>query len=473
MFLVVMTAVVSAQSGSGIQYFYDDLGRLIKVVDQSGNFASYTYDAVGNILKIDRGTIPSPATLTIFNFNPSQGGVGATVTIQGQRFNPTAALNTVSFNGTAATVLSATASSIVTTVPAGASTGPITVTANGQTATSDTYFIFIPSPAILSINPKFVVTSPATTQISNFTVTGVALNSATFAFQPATVPPTISITSVAADSSGTSATLSLSIAANAAGSFTLVATNGSGSSSQVPSAANTLRIISPDGDDDNDGLTNAVEIALGTDPFNASTAGDGISDGWKVFYGLDPINPIASQDPDGDGLTNLQEFQAGTDPRNPDVTPPAVAQVFPSDQSTGFPTNGRIVVRFTEPLLNGVNLTATQTAIQRVAPSLPGANQATAAQILQAYLQRTCCATSIVPGIVNLTQSGTPVGGSVQLSNDGLSVTFTPAQKLLPTTPYSLQVNNVRDVAGNRMTTAFQSNFTTGAADDLAPPMVI
>src|ERR1700739_735507 len=42
-----------------------------------------------------------------------------------------------------------------------------------------------------------------------------------------------------------------------------------------------------------------------------------------------------------------------------------------------------------------------------------------------------------------------------------------------PAPPYSLQVNNVRDGAGNRMTTAFQSSFTTGAADDLAPPTVI
>ena len=172
-------------------------------------------------------------------------------------------------------------------------------------------------------------------------------------------------------------------------------------------------------------------------------------------------------------MTNLQEFQAGTDPRNPDVTPPAVAQVTPADQSTGFPTNGRIVVRFTEPLLNGINLTAAQTAINRVAPSLPGANQTTAAQVLQGYLQRTCCASSIVPGIVNLTQSGTPVNGSVQLSNDGLSLTFTPTQKLLATTIYSLQVNNVRDLSGNGMTTAFQSSFTTGTVDDLTRPTVI
>jgi len=37
-----------------VYYVYDDLNRLVAVVDQQGNAATYTYDAVGNILKIDR-----------------------------------------------------------------------------------------------------------------------------------------------------------------------------------------------------------------------------------------------------------------------------------------------------------------------------------------------------------------------------------------------------------------------------------
>src|SRR5436190_1116470 len=99
---------LSAQSSSSIRYFYDDLGRLTSVVDQSGNVTAYTYDAVGNILKISQSTLGSPTTLTILNFTPQQGGIGTTVTIQGQGFNANASQNAISINGTAASVVSAT-----------------------------------------------------------------------------------------------------------------------------------------------------------------------------------------------------------------------------------------------------------------------------------------------------------------------------------------------------------------------------
>jgi hypothetical protein len=50
---------------------------------------------------------------------------------------------------------------------------------------------------------------------------------------------------------------------------------------------------------------------------NASAIGDGIPNGWKQQYGLDPFDPnVASTDSDGDGFSNLQEYLAGTDPTN-------------------------------------------------------------------------------------------------------------------------------------------------------------
>ncbi len=50
---------------------------------------------------------------------------------------------------------------------------------------------------------------------------------------------------------------------------------------------------------------------------NLSAVGDGIPNGWKQQFGLDPFDPnLAGADNDGDGFANLQEFQAGTDPTN-------------------------------------------------------------------------------------------------------------------------------------------------------------
>ena len=42
-------------------------------------------------------------------------------------------------------------------------------------------------------------------------------------------------------------------------------------------------------DSDNDGLTDALEVALGTDLKNPDTDGDGFSDGAEVFTGYDPL----------------------------------------------------------------------------------------------------------------------------------------------------------------------------------------
>ncbi len=85
--------------------------------------------------------------------------------------------------------------------------------------------------------------------------------------------------------------LSVSIVAGTSGSFTVVATNGSGSSSAFPSSSNTFSILEGEKDPDGDGLTNAQEIALGTDPFRADTDGDGFGDGLEVEAGSSPLDP--------------------------------------------------------------------------------------------------------------------------------------------------------------------------------------
>jgi hypothetical protein len=69
-----------------------------------------------------------------------------------------------------------------------------------------------------------------------------------------------------------------------------------------------------DTDDDNDGLSDLEELAIGTDPRNDDTDHDAMTDGWEVSNRLNPLSDDSAQDLDGDGLTNLEEYLADTDP---------------------------------------------------------------------------------------------------------------------------------------------------------------
>ncbi len=86
----------------------------------------------------------------IASFAPSSGIVGSNVTITGTNFSTTAASNIVKFNGTAATVSAATASSLTVVVPVGATTGKITVEVATQIATSATDFTVTLPPVVIS-----------------------------------------------------------------------------------------------------------------------------------------------------------------------------------------------------------------------------------------------------------------------------------------------------------------------------------
>lgn len=74
-------------------------------------------------------------------------------------------------------------------------------------------------------------------------------------------------------------------------------------------------------DSDNDGVIDAVEELIGTDPTKTDTDGDGLSDYTEIYETLtDPLTPDTDEngtpdgdeDSDGDGLTNLEEQKLGT-----------------------------------------------------------------------------------------------------------------------------------------------------------------
>lgn len=67
-------------------------------------------------------------------------------------------------------------------------------------------------------------------------------------------------------------------------------------------------------DSDGDGLTDAEERRLGTNPLSADSDNDGLGDREEVkLYGTDPLDP----DTDGDGFLDGAEVEAGYDPKGP------------------------------------------------------------------------------------------------------------------------------------------------------------
>ena len=69
----------------------------------------------------------------------------------------------------------------------------------------------------------------------------------------------------------------------------------------------------PDGDSDNDGLKNSVEISIGSNPNNADTDGDGINDFYEVCKNYTNCNPFDVSDRDGDGIPDFRDTDSDND----------------------------------------------------------------------------------------------------------------------------------------------------------------
>jgi len=102
--------------------------------------------------------------------------------------------------------------------------------------------------------------------------------------------------------------------------------NGDGGGTTAPTCSEIAR-ANPTADADHDGLSNALELRIKTDPCNADTDGDSIPDGYEYESALDynsralpypgkrpypnPLDPSdAKTDYDGDGLTMADEHAA-------------------------------------------------------------------------------------------------------------------------------------------------------------------
>lgn len=178
--IAVLTVGAGLVAQSPIRYVYDELGRLVGVIDSSGDAAVYHYDAVGNLLSISRSTATQ---VNVIDFTPDAGPIGQPVTIYGTGFSATANQNTVTFNGTSATVSTASTTQLVVTVPGGASTGMVAVASPNGSDTSDTAFTVaaVVTPTITSFSPTSAVAGTSVTITgTNFDAVTAANNQSRF-----------------------------------------------------------------------------------------------------------------------------------------------------------------------------------------------------------------------------------------------------------------------------------------------------
>ncbi len=134
----------------------------------------------------------------------------------------------------------------------------------------------------------------------------------------------------------------------AEGTATSESATGTVSAMTATSAAATAAAATAqvEGDRDGDGLSDAQEEVVGTDPDNPDTDADGLLDGEEVLtWGTDPLNrdtdgdilldgdevhtygtSPTNPDTDGDGIPDGVEIAMGTDPLNP-LDPPPTATI--------------------------------------------------------------------------------------------------------------------------------------------------
>jgi YD repeat-containing protein len=288
--LLVALLFAGAAQAASVQYVYDDLGRLVAVLDPSGQTTLYTYDAAGNLLSVSNN---ASSQLSIVAFAPNHGKAGDTVTIIGSAFIANPAQNTVSFNGTPATVSTATATTLVAVVPAGAMSGPISVSNVNGTATSANAFTIVEPPVIAAVTPNVVGRGGATR---------VEISGSNLAFATAVTFTQAGITATLLPGA-TSQTLPIIVTVSGsvpAGVYSFSVVDSAGTTN---SGAVTLAVgLPPTGDSMT--VTRPVSVFLPQPAQLAPTSGDSMTVANPVSVFLPPQTPLPP--PTGDSMSLAQ-----------------------------------------------------------------------------------------------------------------------------------------------------------------------
>ena len=386
-------------------------------------------------LAVDSGNTTSLATATFDNVSstfgaqivaPSIAGVSPTssvplvpVTITGSNFGSSQGSSTVTFNGVAATPTSWNSTTIVAPVPLTATTGNVVVTVNGASS-NGVAFTVSQTPTINTLSPS---SGPVGTSV---TINGVNFGSSQGS-------STVTFNGMAATPTAWSATAIGVAVPTGATTGNVVVTVGGTASSGVPFTVYPIPSITSLS---TSSATIGAPITITGNNFGSSAGTSTVTfNGVAATPTSWSSTSIVALVPFGATTGNVVVTENGIASNAVPITItmvslPAVSQVLPANGSTGVPENSRIVVRFAQPVLQ----------------------------------------TAVIPGTVSLLQGTTPVSGTLTLSNDGLSVTFIPAQNLAATTAFNVSVT---DLTGNQSSAEFQSSFTTGSTTDTVAPSLV
>lgn len=181
----------------------------------------------------------------------------------------------------------------------------------------------------------------------------------------------------------------------------IFAQNGSGGDAGLDAIVVSDR--EPDGlDFDADGLPNAQESGLGTDPWSADTDNDGIADAAEIANGLNPL--VHNMDPDMDGIATADETgRFGTDPLKTDSDSDSIPDGYPvaaiggsafSGKSGSWTSQGEAVMASEGSLLRlAYDVTLPSPGFHQVAIALSNVTASAAVHSLTLYCDDAAIAT--------------------------------------------------------------------------------
>lgn len=396
----------------------------------------------------------------VSTLSPTSGPVTRLVTITGNGFSSTAALNQIRFNGILATTLSATATLLTTQVPSGATTGPVTVTVGGLASNGMTFTVANAGspPTLTSVFPN--VGSVQGGQQTTLTGTGfIAGTTVKIGNKAASVLTLVSATS-----------LIVQVPASIVGLADVVVTNANGDAliqngyTYLSGAPQKIGTITP-----TMGLINIPRNTPVTVSFSRPVDRTSITTTTFAFtQGVTPVAGIYSFD-FGDTVVTFRP--AATLAASTAYTLALTQGIKSVD---GVPLDGGFVGSFT-----------TGTSSDTVSPTvtISPANGATNVPFNTTILLT--FSEPINPNTVNgatvvVVSQGDIRSGTLTFGQQNTFAVFTPASPFFPTASATVTVlGQVTDMAGNALQgsggvgTSVVSSFTTSSVADRLPPVVL